>query len=1105
MDKLIILLTSLLFLSSCNQEFYKLVPATTVTDTNPVSLRLTGSQSIIANTCTPYTVARLNLANTLVSPDTATVVTLNPKTNGSFHLLNDCSDGATTTVTIDAGSSSKIIYYTNTGSGVYDLLASGLTTPASLLVTIVSDIPEFTFEKESFTVTEAGVAVGNALNIKRSIPGASQSVTITGEDITTYPGEVTLTAQVINFGPADTVKTVVFPISANPQFSGDRFFKAKLSTPTNAAVIGELNEVVVNILESEVTPKFFFPQTLFTARENGGTVSIRIQRVGGDPSLPETVSLSTINGSAVTPTHYVSGAPQTITFNPGETEKVATITIVDNVVQGDSKSFFIELKNPNAAGDLITRSWSTAKVRIVDNDDAAICDSSITGAFGGGLGTSIDPYLICSVAQFNQINVEADKNYKIMSDLDLQGFTQITTNFNGSLDGNEKVLKNYRTDGAGKRGMFLSMGDNGPNNISIKNLNLTQAYVSSSDDFAGGFVTEAWNNYHTVSGNLFSGLIYSNSASGGIFGRSVALHDIADSHNLAHGTVYGSSAGGLVGHIQNTDTPTIWLDHSYSTANVFGTGVIGGLVGNYDYAHGKLHVSNSHAKGYIRGTGDPADGDHYAGGLIGGIVAQDGSDVSVTNSFYEGGIAKATRAGGLIGKSSTFDSAESYTANYTGNRVQAAIELRSSGGGLIGTASTNVNMNINNNNVVVQITEDSTIVNSGDYASVGGVVGYINTYGSPSISVRDTSLSNKNSIVSISNGNKGGILGGISLEGTTDVTLSNLDSYVTVNAPSAYSVGGIVGAVRNAPGNNSPNIVINDAHSFGNITGRAAVGGVVGGTEILAAVMGTHAVLTITDVSSSGVITTTDREVGGIIGYNYQEDYTELYISRAISSGSIIGDNKIGGIIGASIIGGGTNTLTSIELSASKGDLHGSSTGATFMGGLVGIFNCNDAGNILIDRSYSSASLTSTGEDVGGLVDGMEIQNGSCKAEIRNSYSSGTIDASQYTTGLVAYYKYEIANGGDFKIINSYSSSLIVNPSGAGMDGLIHAWMPSDTVNITNSFFAQDAGHNAALPVQSYSLSTPDFMLLGSTYGWDFTTIWEFKAGAQYPTLRQNP
>ena len=1104
---ILLFVLSLMLLSSCNQEFFKVIPAkNAVVDSTPTHLRLTGAASILANTCAAYTVARLNSSNALAAASFMTAVTLNPKTNGSFHLLSDCSDGAITNVVIDAGASSKIVYYTNTAPGIYDLLASGLGTPNSILVTIASDIPEFSFEQESFTLTEANSAVGNVLNIKRSIPGASQSVTITGTDITNYPGEVTLSAQVINFGPADTVKTVTFPFPGpTTDFKGDRFFKVKLSTPTNAAVISTIDEAVVNILESQIPAKFFFPQTLYSVRESAGTVSIRIQRVGGDPALPETVNLTTLNGSAVTPTHFLSGGPQTITFNPGETEKSATISIIDNVIEGDSKSFFIELKNPNSGTDLITRPWSTAKVRIVDNDETAVCDSSITGAFGGGLGTAIDPFFICSVDQLNQIASDADKFYKIMSDLDLQGFTQIAANFIGSLNGNEKVLKNYRSAGAGKRGMFLSMGDNGPNTISIKNVNLMQAYVNSSDDYASGLVVEAWNNYHTLSGNLVSGLIYSPSEAGGILGKTIALHDIADSYNLAHGTVYGNRAGGLIGYSPNTDTPTIWLDHSYSTANVFGSGTIGGLFGNYDYAHGKLHISNSHAKGYITGTGSAADADHYGGGLIGGIVAQTGSDISVTNSFYEGGISKTTRSGGLIGKASTFDGAESYSAIYTGNRVQASIEARGNAGGLIGDISTDVNMILSNNELSVRITEDTSVLTSGEYIAVGGVVGYINSYGSPSLTVSNMSLTNKNSITAVTNGNKGGLFGGMSLYGYTDIMFSALDYYGTISAPNTMGLGGIVGSVRGIA-SHAVQLTMTDAHFFGSITGRRSVGGIIGGIENQAAFMASPSLMSISNVSSLGDITATEREAGGILGYNYQEDYTSLLITNAFSSGSISGDNKIGGIIGASQIAGGINSNTTIELSSARGSLHGSTTGATFMGGLVGIFNCHDAGSILIDRSYNKATLNSTGEDVGGLVDGMEIQNGSCKAEIRNSYSSGTIDASQYTTGLVAYYKFEYANGGDFKITNSYSSSLILNTGGTGMDGLTHAWTPTDTVTITNSFFAQDPGHNAALPVQSYSMATVDFQLLpAAPYNWNFATIWEFKAGAQYPTLRQNP
>lgn len=1096
-------LTFLLVLSSCNPEFYKVIPAKT-TNGEPTKLRLIGASSIFSQVCNEYTVERLTAANTPSVVSSSTLVNLTPRTNGSFHLVNDCSDSAITTVSIDSGNSSKIIYYKNIGTGVYDLLAEGLTTPASLNVTITTGTPEFSFSQESFSLTEANVAVGTAVTIRRSIPGLSQSISINGTDLTTSPGEVTLSTQVVNFAPADLSKVVIFPLPGPmTDFKGDRFFKVKLSAPSPGSVLGERDEAVVNVLENSIAPKFYFPQPLYTAHENAGTVTIRIQRKGGDPVIPETINLTTINGSASSPANYLMAGPQTITFNPGETEKTATISIVDNALQGDSKSFFIELKSPTVGEDLITRPWSTAKVRILDNDDTTICDPSITGAFGGGLGTQSSPFLICSVTQLDFINSDATKYYKIMSDLDLQGFNQIATHFEGVLDGNERVLKNFVSMGAGSRGFMASMGNSFPSLISIINLNLTQALVYSNNFRAGGFVAEAWDNYHTMSSNLFSGLVYSTDGTGGLIGRTIASKDSADINNISHGTVYGSSAGGLMGLTHNTDTPTIWLHQSYSTAFVFGTGSVGGLLGNYDYSHGRLEITNSHAKGFITGAGSPADSDHYAGGLIGSYIAQDDSSVMISASFYEGVVSKATRSGGLIGRSSTYDDDKSYALTLTNNRVHAQVEARGDSGGLIGRMATNVDVNMYDNEVVVALTDDVSVLTSGDYISHGGLIGYINASGDPEITIENLFLSNKNTITAITRGHKAGVVGGIAVDDTTRVSLRNIDYSGTINSPEGQGVSGIVGSIRQNT-NSSSVVTFSDVHHHGSITGRSSVGGILGQTEMWEGTPSILARIDIEDSSVPGSVTGLNDHIGGVVGNVYQQASTRFVVKNTFSSGAINGTNRVGGIMGSNTIEDGTDSRSIILNSSSRGSLNSTAGGATFMGGLVGIYHCHEAGDILIDQSYNSATLTSTGEDVGGLVDGMEIQDGACQARITNSYSSGTIDSAEYTTGLVAYYKFETANGGAFRIEDSYSSSRILNPTGAGMEGLVQAWMPSDLVVLDNSFFVQESGYNDLLPVQSYGIPVASFASVIGTYGWN-PTIWELKAGKQFPTLISNP
>lgn len=256
--------------------------------------------------------------------------------------------------------------------------------------------------------------------------------------------------------------------------------------------------------------------------------------------------------------------------------------------------------------------------------------------------------------------------------------------------------------------------------------------MNSSDDRAGGIVVEGYDNYHTMSSNLYSGLVYSTDAAGALIGWTIASKDSADINNFSHGTIYGSSAGGLIGLTHNTNNPTIWLHQSYSTAFVFGDGSIGGLFGNYDYSHGRLEITKSHAKGYVTGTGLPAGTNHHAGGLIGSFIAQDDSSVTITDSFYE---------------------------------------------------------------VVVSMTDDSSVLSSSDYISHGGVIGYINASGDSALSIENLFLSNKNTITAITRGHKAGIVGGIAQDDSTRVVLRNIDYSGIISSSEGQGVSGILGSL----------------------------------------------------------------------------------------------------------------------------------------------------------------------------------------------------------------------------------------------------------------------------------------------------------------------
>jgi hypothetical protein len=122
---------------------------------------------------------------------------------------------------------------------------------------------------------------------------------------------------------------------------------------------------------------------------------------------------------------------------------------------------------------------------------------------------------------------------------------------------------------------------------------------------------------------------------GGLVGFLYPDSTIEDSFTT--GTVTGSQAGGLVGHLEQG---SVW--RCYSTASVSGEYDLGGLVG---LDHGLIHTS---------WAGGEITGGTQVGGLVGYNMVGDGIlipyfDTQVTDSYATGAVRGDNLVGGLIG------------------------------------------------------------------------------------------------------------------------------------------------------------------------------------------------------------------------------------------------------------------------------------------------------------------------------------------------------------------------------------------------------------------------------------------------------------------------
>ncbi len=260
---------------------------------------------------------------------------------------------------------------------------------------------------------------------------------------------------------------------------------------------------------------------------------------------------------------------------------------------------------------------------------------------GLGSGTLVDPWVINSCKELQDMNQHVDGNYILGADINCYndtraggvlynggaGFTPIggtvDTNFLGSFNGNNKSISGLMINKAGDYvGLFGFITGN-ISNVRLIDVNVTGVSVVGS--LVGSFRGSISNSYSTgtVTGS-------SNNV-GGLVGFSRGIM----SNSYFTGTVTGSSnnVGGLVGGQFSG-----LISNSYSTGNVNGYGdAVGGLLG-YQYSGGS--ISNSYSTGIVSGS-------NYLGGLVGesnGLISHSYSTKTVTGSVdYVGGFVGLSR------------------------------------------------------------------------------------------------------------------------------------------------------------------------------------------------------------------------------------------------------------------------------------------------------------------------------------------------------------------------------------------------------------------------------------------------------------------------------
>lgn len=204
--------------------------------------------------------------------------------------------------------------------------------------------------------TLAGVAIGAAGTCPNGTDYKSESVTLTwaaGDD-------------------ADQTKTVT--VCNDTEFEANEAFTVQLTNPSAKARLGDPTSVPVTIVseDSAVPGSLQFTSANFAVNETAGTVTVTVERVGGNDTAVTVDYRTSATGSAQAGLDY-SSRSGTLSWAADETaSKSFTVPILNDALREGVEGFSVILSNPSdgtaATPNPTLGSPSTATVTITSED-----------------------------------------------------------------------------------------------------------------------------------------------------------------------------------------------------------------------------------------------------------------------------------------------------------------------------------------------------------------------------------------------------------------------------------------------------------------------------------------------------------------------------------------------------------------------------------------------------------------------------------------------------------------------------------------------------------------------------------------------------------------
>jgi uncharacterized delta-60 repeat protein len=148
----------------------------------------------------------------------------------------------------------------------------------------------------------------------------------------------------VSFPPGEVLQYVPVPVIDDSNITPDLTVNLTLSNPTAPSILGDQPTAVLTIINVDSAVNFSSSEFSVAKTILTGLGTLDVQRIGATNGTSFVDYLTTTNGTAVIGTDYYP-TNGTLTFNPGDTDKIIYVPIINNGISEGNRTVDVALTN----------------------------------------------------------------------------------------------------------------------------------------------------------------------------------------------------------------------------------------------------------------------------------------------------------------------------------------------------------------------------------------------------------------------------------------------------------------------------------------------------------------------------------------------------------------------------------------------------------------------------------------------------------------------------------------------------------------------------------------------------------------------------------------